>query len=236
MKRTTRPDIVYPVRPGDWNEELRYSLRSLRNLPHGRVWIIGHKPPWVKERYGANEGVYFWPRAQRSSKYRNANESLVEITQEAGTALTSPFLLMNDDFYITSPLDQVDVFHMGPVDQVIDWYRTRHHRGVYWRGMVATNEVMKGQGITDALSYELHIPMPIYRDPLLEAWAMGRHLDVLHIRTLYGNIAQLGGTYMEDVKVYGLQPRTHSPFMSTNDRVLQHLRDMFPDPSPYESH
>ena len=41
------PDIVYVVRPGERNEELRYSLRSLSNLPHGRVWIAGYMPKWV---------------------------------------------------------------------------------------------------------------------------------------------------------------------------------------------
>ena len=40
-------DAVYYVRPGDRNDELRYSLRSLANLPHDRVWIVGHTPPWV---------------------------------------------------------------------------------------------------------------------------------------------------------------------------------------------
>ena len=41
-------DLVYIVCPGDQNEELRYSLRSVaRNLPGRRVWIFGHTPPWV---------------------------------------------------------------------------------------------------------------------------------------------------------------------------------------------
>lgn len=39
-------DILYLCRPGE-NLELRYSLRSLRNVPHGRVWIFGDCPDWV---------------------------------------------------------------------------------------------------------------------------------------------------------------------------------------------
>ncbi|MFF3129757.1 hypothetical protein ACFVRD_48125 [Streptomyces sp. NPDC057908] len=42
-----RPDIVYVVRPWNQNEQLRYSLRTLANLPHRRVWIAGYCPTWV---------------------------------------------------------------------------------------------------------------------------------------------------------------------------------------------
>ena len=34
-------DIVYFVKDTDTNEELRYSLRSLANFPHGKVWFYG---------------------------------------------------------------------------------------------------------------------------------------------------------------------------------------------------
>ena len=34
-------DLVYLVRPGEQNEELRWSLRSLVNLPHERVFEVG---------------------------------------------------------------------------------------------------------------------------------------------------------------------------------------------------
>jgi hypothetical protein len=33
------PDVVYVVRPGEKNEELRDSLRSLAHLPHGKGWV-----------------------------------------------------------------------------------------------------------------------------------------------------------------------------------------------------
>jgi hypothetical protein len=45
----TLPDVVYVVRPGNRNEELRYSLRSIAaHLPHRRVWLAGFCPSWVR--------------------------------------------------------------------------------------------------------------------------------------------------------------------------------------------
>ena len=238
MERLRRrgPDIVYPVRNGDFNEELRYSLRSLSNIPHNRVWIIGYCPSFVDQ-----SKVNYWPRPNRESKYRNATNALEEITREIGTAMTRPFLLMNDDFYIMQPMDRVPVHHMGPLEEVIAWYKSKRHMGAYWRGMVATYDLLRSMGYEHPLSYELHVPIPIYRKPLLEAWKAGRDIDVLHIRTMYGNMAHLGGTYMEDVKVYHRRVTEYEkwPFLSSNDNVTFQpmrgfMRERFPIPSPYE--
>lgn len=240
--RTIRPDVVFPVRKGDHNEELRYALRSLSNVPHDRVWIVGFKPSWVREKVNGSPGVYYFPREQKDRKYRNATESLIRITHELGASLSKPFLLSNDDFYVMEPIKgHFPVFHMGPVEAVIERYRKLHHQGAYWRGMVETFELMQRLGIQEPLSYELHIPIPIYREDLLEAWDLGKDLDVLHIRTLYGNLANLGGTYREDVKVYRGKTKDYEdwPFLSSNDDMqllpLRHLlRSRFPERSPYE--
>lgn len=239
---TRGPDIVYPVRRGDWNEELRYSLRSLSHVRHNRVWIVGHMPKWVRPRDGNGPGAYHVPRPQTSTKYRNATESLVEVANELGASLSKPFLLWNDDMYRMTPLrGSVKVFHMGPLNEVIDEYRRKHHTGAYWRGMRDTYQLLKALGFSEPLSYELHIPMPIYREPLLDAWKKGKHLPVLHIRTLYGNLAGLGGEYMEDVKVYPHTRTDYSswPWLSSMDHMmispmLKLLEERFPNPSEYE--
>ena len=41
------PDIVYFVKPSEDNDELKYSLRSLKNLNHGQVYLVGYRPSWV---------------------------------------------------------------------------------------------------------------------------------------------------------------------------------------------
>lgn len=238
----TFPDILYPVRKGEWNEELRYSLRSLCNLPHRRVFIVGYRPSWVHSAsaMGAGDGVITLGREQKASKYRNANENLVWAADHA--ELSDPFVLMNDDFYIMRKIRRMPVFHMGPMATVIDRYARLRHTGAYWRGMRATYTLLRSLGFQDPLSYELHLPMAMDKGNLFRAWDEGKGEEVLHIRSMYGNMAGVGGKQMEDVKVY--QGRTEDyeqwPFLSSNDDMHllplgQLLRDRFPDRSPYES-
>lgn len=41
-------DIVYFVKESKTNEELRYSLRTLKNFPHRKVWFYGGCPEGLK--------------------------------------------------------------------------------------------------------------------------------------------------------------------------------------------
>lgn len=47
-RKANNYDIVYFVKESAKNEELRYSLRSLKNFPHGRVWFYGYCPSFLK--------------------------------------------------------------------------------------------------------------------------------------------------------------------------------------------
>ncbi|HRN29777.1 MAG TPA: hypothetical protein PK890_08770, partial [Terrimesophilobacter sp.] len=97
-------DLVYLVRPGNNNPELRMSLRSLKNFPHGKVWIVGHKPNWV-----ANV---------RHIKGNPTNNSHANVFLNVLAACEHPdtpdeFVIMNDDFYITRPIQKIP-----------NWYRS----------------------------------------------------------------------------------------------------------------
>lgn len=231
-------DVVYQVRPGDANDELRYSLRSLSNLPHDTVWIAGHKPPWVSN-------VRHLPTAQTATKHHNAFGNLL-------AALTcddiSPeFVLMNDDFFITSPLPGVPTLHRGPVADVVAEYRRLFPRGSrYTEAMHATMEWLQAQGIDEPLSYELHMPMVIDRAGMLEVIARaeddGVDVQRFHYRTAWGNLAGVGGERVEDCKVYGYEaPHLPTPFASSLDktfargRIGRLMRRQFRESSPYEA-
>ncbi|MGJ3558831.1 hypothetical protein ACR6C2_07580 [Streptomyces sp. INA 01156] len=60
--------------------------------------------------------------------------------------------------------------------------------------MQETRDLLVDQGCPDPLSYELHVPLPVEKTPMLHALDTGRHLDVLHKRTAYGNLAEIGGS------------------------------------------
>lgn len=234
------PDIVYPVRGGSWNDELRYSIRSvMANVPHHRIIIVGGSPSWLRP----SETLIHLPRTQPLSKWQNSITNVkhaILSLQDTSLPLSAPFLLFNDDFYVMQPIERMPVYTQGRMAEVISYYQRHHHTGAYWRGMVSTFELLKSLGHLDPLSYGLHLPLPIYAGPYMDAIAKGKGIEALHMRTLYGNLAGLGGEERSDVKVHH-KPIEEWPrdFLSSNDDI-EHgsigplLRDTFPVPSTHE--
>lgn len=232
-------DLVYVVKQGDDNEELRYSLRSLRNLEHGTVWIVGYKPPWVT-------GVGHLPTRQDRSKYENSTANLLAAATHP--EVSEDFVLMNDDFFVVKPVDQVPVLHRGPVVRVEHHYYEKYKDqmpGDYRLGMTQTKYLLERWGHADPLSYEVHVPMPLEKAKVVEVLKRAfdtEKIRALHKRTLYGNVWDLGGTEIADTKVLsnGFWHPNGLPFVSTNDSSFKigsigvSLRKRFPDPSPYE--
>lgn len=226
------PDVVYVVRPGEENDELRYSLRSLANLPHDRVWIVGYTPSWVA-------GVQSLHTIQGRSKYENSTRNVV--TACTHDDISDPFILMNDDFHIVRPVDQVPTLHRGPLDRIIDIY-ARKGNGPYVTGMRQTRDLLRQLGHDEPVSYELHVPMVVAKRPMLDGIQAGLDagVSVIHKRTMYGNLAHIGGTETNDVKVYEMdQPIPRGPFLSSLDRTFRYgvgniVRWLFPDPCTYE--
>lgn len=229
-------DLVWVVRRGDDNEELRYSIRSaVKNLPHDRVWIIGYKPVWL-------DGLAYLPTHQSSTKWRNSTMNVKKACIEP--AISDPFVLLNDDFFVMRPVDEVPVLHRGPVDDVIADYEARYNggRGAYTEGMRQTRDLLHRTGYPHPLSYELHVPIIVHKAAMLSALSIGDGMPVLHKRTAYGNLAGLGGEQTVDCKVT-VHNSEWSPdwlYLSTDDAsfdqmdVGAHVRACFPDPSPYE--
>lgn len=228
-------DIVVPVREGRVNQQLRYAMRSwAANLPHRRVWIIGYRPPWAT-------GVRHIPTRQQGTKYQNTTTAVRAACEHPG--VSDRFYLCNDDFFIMRPQRSgMPVLHRGPVRDVEAYYATRGS-GKYLRGLRETRDLLVSLGHEDPLSYELHVPMLIEKEGMLKALDVGRHLDVVHKRTLYGNLAELGGDRIRDVKVLHRAPRgftAKEPFLSTmpdsfaNGHVGRHIRAALPRASRYE--
>jgi hypothetical protein len=229
-------DIVYVVRHAEDNEELRYSLRSLANLPHDRVWIAGYKPTWVS-------GVGEIPTVQSGSKWENSTGNLLAACLHPD--VSERFVLFNDDFFVMHPIDAVPVLHRGPVSEVAAAY-ARNGESHYLTGMLETAALLRRLGHPDPLSYELHVPMTLDKARCAEVLGipgqMGMRLRVLHKRTLYGNVEAVGGAETHDVKV-PYPASEWSPewtFLSTHESTFTagtvggYIRSRFPDPSPYE--
>lgn len=222
------PDVVYVVRPGEVNPELRYSLRSLVNVAHGTVWMAGHKPHWVAG------SVRHIPVAPRTPKAESSNANLRAACAHPDVA--EDFLLFNDDFFIVEPIGSVPMLHSGPLADHV-----KSMGGGYRRAAEGTRRLLAAWGHHDPLSYELHVPMPLVKPAMAELLEWAKGTWCLHHRTAYGNVIGVGGCQVDDVKVYKRQDVLFpsGPFVSTHDRswtgrVGAWLRDRFPDPSPYE--
>ncbi|MDX3555288.1 hypothetical protein PV729_26575 [Streptomyces europaeiscabiei] len=227
-------DVVYVAGPWDRNEELRFSLRSLAaHLPHGRVWVAGHRPPWLADTVGHIQVPQKQSRFQSSTANLRAACEHPEVSEE--------FVYFNDDFFVMEPVEQVPVLHRGPVADVIAETRS----SLYRRGAQATALLMERLGLDEdgpLLSYEMHAPLPVGKKLMLEAMAVGAKLPVLHKRTLYGNLHRIGGDQAVDVKVKAhddLGPA--GPWLSTTDAsfesgaVGERIRAAFSEPCRYEA-
>lgn len=229
-------NLVYPVRPGDQNEELRFSLRSVAaHVPHELVFIAGHVPAWCANVVGLE-------LEQTGSKYQNSTANLRAVLEHelAGDEL----VLVNDDMYALEPLEGPPaVLHRGPVRALLETRYGGRRRSDYGEGMAATLELLERLGYPDPLSYELHVPLVIDRELMLEVLElMAREPHTgLHKRTIYGALANLAGELARDVKVtFGAPTREHlaGTWLSTDDRSFprarRHLERMFPARSRYE--
>lgn len=221
-------NVVYVV--GDHTDELRYSLRSLRNVEHDGVWVVAEKKPsWYR-------GGFIHTKDRYSKKGHNINHALLAAAESPD--VSDPFIYFNDDFFAVKP-SVVPTVHRGPC-VVSDPIR---HRVMSWHESIgATAWVLKQWGY-ETLNYELHIPIVFRKQPLADVIRRGLKTQIhgLQSRTLYGNVAGIGGEKARDVKVRGEDaPIPDGAWVSTSNQsfskglVGRQIRDLFPDPSPYE--
>lgn len=233
-------DVVYVVRPGDDNEELRYSLRSIVHVPHDRVFIAGYCPSWLRNVTHISVPV-------TSTKWETSTKNLLAACETS--CISDQFVYMNDDMFVMHAIDAVPTYHRGQIDVVIaehhDMIRRRMPGNLrYLNGMERTAKLLERVGIDRAtmLSYELHVPMVVDKTGMVDAIRLGSTLHVAHKRTIYGNLSRVGGTQIGDVKVSRTHPTWSSDwtFVSTDDEsfatmdVGTFVRDTLVVPGPYE--
>lgn len=222
-------DYVYLCKEGD-NEELRYSIRSvLKNAPEGIVWLVGGKPDW----YVGNH-IHV---TQGRMAYSNARNILNAIIKS--DSISNDFVLMNDDFFVMKPIDEIPVLHGGSLKKKA-YMRHEIAPGAFYTNMLhSTIQSLTRNKIKDPLDYELHVPMIMNKDKLNSVLKNNGLW-----RSLYGNIHNIGGTEQDDVKIYGGKPLNLNPvdiensvFLSTDDfsfKEMNFIRESFPDKSIYE--
>jgi hypothetical protein len=159
--------------------------------------------------------------------------------------VSDPFVYFNDDFYVLRPVDGPPACHRGPLEALLGPEKARRRLGgsSYRGGRRDTARLLAELGIEDPLAYDaLHLPMVFGKAKLAEALELGSGVPALHYRTLYGNLAGRPGIQHANVKISdrATVPKAEWDFVSTNTRAFEGgrvgviIRDLFPDPSPYE--
>lgn len=218
-------DIVYLVRIGDRNEELRHSLRTLRNLPHERVWLVGYRPTWVKN-------VEHIPFKQTAHKWRNLPLMFMRACEHPEMA--EEFVIFNDDFFVMSPVPEMPMFHRGSL-----LAHSEKNASSYSRTLKQTYSYLIEHGVPDPLSYEVHAPMPVNKERFAEAVTRPGLPHTLQVRSLYGNWYRTGGEQTSDFKSFKHWDPSWG-FLSTNDGMFRghdvgrFIRDRFPGKCRYE--
>ena len=214
------PDILYAVRHGEVNAALRLSLRSLGNLPHRRVFIAGFCPQWVR-------GVTVIETPRRANKFDSIEENVRRGLRHP--EIGDEVVYMNDDFYITTPIDAVPVTHGGPIDQHNGQQELKTRMRATKR---ALNETVL-PSCAPLLTYDgVHMPLPLELGVAITCMEMIP--QGLLWRTWYGNLHGIGGEQVPNTKYKGTHPvPTDLPtFLSTNAGGLKVLRKQLEDILP----
>ena len=234
--RTKDLDIVYCIKDDPDNEELRYSLRSLKNLPHNRVWIYGAGPNWLD-----NDNIkHVRPRQDKGHKWLNARYMLEKIASNKD--ITENFIWMNDDFFIVRELLSLYPWHDRDLaSRANDFLRMGlwGGRSRYSLRLLQAATKLKQSGYS-SLNYELHVPIIFNRTKLRET--MRQFPETGCIRSLYSNMWENEHCQRNDVKIYDRNafPNLQIDLLSTTDasfakgKVGRYIRNCFTEKSIYE--
>lgn len=209
-------NIVYLYKKTN-TDILRYSLRGLKNVPVGEVFIVGDKPPWATN-------IIHIPYAFGKSKIQNEWGQLFEACRH-----TDDFLLFNDDFIILEPIERYMFFKRD----------IRRPSSVYYNAFLRTKKLFSG-----FKNYEVHVPMYFVSKKFLK---LKNEYDIrrgyLH-RSLYGNHYKCGGVRVKDNKIYQphkIEGAFKKAFLSTTNKIERNeqfktlLHGVFPEKSIYEA-
>lgn len=199
-------DVVYPYVKSQ-SSELEWSLTSLKNIKHNKVYVIGDKPGIQ----GCTHVEYIPTQVGRMGAYNNQiakyKQSLEFISEEV--------MLMNDDFFIMKPIKPKN-YNRGTIDDHLAW---RNKADSYQTSLERTRSHLEALGLP-TVDFELHIPFFTTKNHLSIAIdEIAPHFRKnIQLRTYIGNRFNYESEFMEDVKsIDDFGGRT---FLSTNEQTF----------------
>lgn len=216
--------MKYPIvyiykRTSDRGRELKYSMRSLHNIKNwnGEVFVSGDKEDWMSDRITVIDTF------KRSAiKYHDARNKIRAIVEDK--RVPDDTIFMNDDFFIMSPTEIKPLYDgkLKPFPGHNEWLRSKSD----------TRDYLINRGIPDPKNYSLHVPIIYNKQKLAAILDIVQENPKLSIRSLYGNIYQIGGRQYKDRKTT-TRKLLKGNLLSTRS-YTEELDKHFPDPSEFE--
>jgi hypothetical protein len=217
-------DLLYILKgQTDWqNNETRFSLRSIeKNLAQvGKVFIVGACPHFINR-----ETITFieYPD-QDHNKLINALDKIDEACNNS--AISEKFILMNDDFFILKPTEDLKTFSRGTLNGAKERHSTK--AGYYYRAICDTINFLEKMGYKDPIDYETHTPMIFEKQKFIEtADEIRKQRKGLLFRSVYGNMFKVPAEVRIDVKTYSIlniEKAMDNDLISTTDKIVLHPR------------
>lgn len=222
-------DIVYFVKDTETNEELRYSLRSLKNFPHNKVWFYGGCPKDLSPDH------HIYVEQGQPTKWANIFKMFKLAVQNKD--ISSDFWLFNDDFFVMEPVEKGPNWFNGDLYKRVVTLEDKHN-GItpYSQQLRYTLKELEGMGC-NTVNYALHVPMLINRKKGRE---LSKIMDGPMIRCVYGNYFNVGGVEHSDVKIDSVDKLYKGgEYLSTNDKsfkgaVGDQIKSIFSEKCKYE--
>lgn len=232
---TSNLDIIYLLKDSAYNDELKYSLRSVeQNFPHRKVWFVGGRPTGLvpDERMTLVQ--------KEKTKYDRTHALLKQVCEN--DKITEDFVLFNDDFFVMKPWRYLPSYVSGTLEGLIGTIElTRGKPSPYTERLKDTvvflEKTLPGQNI---MNYELHIPMIFNRKQLRNIL---KQTGFNGVRSIYGNTFYYPKSLIrKDVKIYDqtVAPDPDADFLSTTDLsfssglVGNFIKQRFPSKSRFE--
>ena len=222
-------DIIYFVKESESNEELRYSLRSLVNFPHRKVWFYGGCPDELKPDH------HVFVKQDKENKWQNVNMMLKLACNNP--EITKDFWLFNDDFFVMEKVEKPVNYSNGDLYKRIVMLEDVHG-GItpYSKQLRDMCKELEAMGCT-TINYTLHVPILINREKAMELFNV---TECPMFRSLYGNYAKVKTETMHDVKIVNCEKEYKGGiYLSTDDKSFEgkvgdQIRSHFPDKCKYE--
>ena len=222
--------ILIPFKDEEGSEELRYTLRSIcKNFPH-EVILSGDKPNWyIGEWLPVIQNIY----PTDGNRWVDAENRMLTALESG--LLGDEFCLFNDDFFCLQPIENMPSVNRGRLKPSLE------HRSMYTLTQERTKRALIDLGITNPISYELHMPM-VMRTELRKALSYTFNKKMLSgspllMRSMYGNLYKIESTTTNDVK--DTTANDSMMFVSTSDvgwngDIGNYIRSKFDEPCIYE--